>query len=458
MIEASDDDRFPILGEDGARMLERLREHPSAPIFRDRSGHRLSAADLERVRAFESEVLSAGIHRGSAPPSWLAEHVARSYREVPHRRREGAAPARFEDIPTVARADLARDIAAHVPDDVRLDRLIQFSTTGTTGHPLRVPSDPVVAASYLAFHKRALGRVGVALRAGRGRVGVVLLGFQRRCFTYVSVTPSMDESGLAKINLHPDDWRDPADRARYLDAMAPEVVAGDPLSLAELLALPVSFRPAAVLSTAMALLPGMRAAVEARFGCPVVDLYSMNEAGPIAAFDPSVDGHVLLQHRLHVEILDRDGRAVPRGERGEVTLTGGFNPYLPLLRYRTGDHAALLGDLEPVLVQLEGRRPVRFRAADGTWRNNIDVSHALAGFEVAQLALHQAADGSLVLRVRGGSGSGSDGGSQDRHDAMRAALLDLFGAGARVAVEPMEPVAAESKHLQYTSDLVGAEP
>ena len=32
---------------------------------------------------------------------------------------------------------------------------------------------------------------------------------------------------------------------------------------------------------------------------------------------------------------------VPAGERGEITLTGGFNFCLPLLRYRTGDFASL---------------------------------------------------------------------------------------------------------------------
>ena len=32
------------------------------------------------------------------------------------------------------------------------------------------------------------------------------------------------EAGLAKINLHPNDWRHPDNRAQYLDALAPEVV------------------------------------------------------------------------------------------------------------------------------------------------------------------------------------------------------------------------------------------
>ena len=150
-----------------------------------------------------------------------------------------------------------------------------------------------------------------------------------------------------------------------------------------------------------------------------------------------------------VEVLDRAGRPVPDGQRGEITLTGGFNPCLPLLRYRTGDHASLDRRGEPVLIGLEGRPPVRFRAADGSWRNNVDVSHALARFEVAQVALHQAADGALALRHRGGSG---------HPDELRAALVELFGAGSRITVEPIGPVGAEGKVLPYTSDLDGAEP
>src|SRR4030095_6178369 len=100
--------------------------------------------------------------------------------------------------------DLSRDIAQFVPDSVPIDRLINFRTSGTTGHPLLLASHPVVAANSLAFHKRALRRFGIELRHGRGQVGVVLVAFQRQCFTYVSVTPAMDESGLVKLHLHSD--------------------------------------------------------------------------------------------------------------------------------------------------------------------------------------------------------------------------------------------------------------
>lgn len=55
---------------------------------------------------------------------------------------------------------------------------------------------------------------------------MILLGYQRKCFTYGAVTPTMRELGLAKINLHSDDWRDPLDRARYLARAALAAVFG----------------------------------------------------------------------------------------------------------------------------------------------------------------------------------------------------------------------------------------
>ena len=445
--ETTDAARYPTLTEHGRRLLEFMREHPHAPIYRNESGNRLTADDVLRVEAFERDVAVADV--GWTPagvPEWLDAFVERCFETTPFYRRYGSRPRDFRDIPTMSRADLGRDIAQFVPDDVAIDRLINFQTSGTTGHPLLIASLPSVAASYLAFHKRALRRVGIELSHGRGQVGVVQVGFQKRCFTYVSVTPTMDESGLAKINLYPDDWRHPDDRAKYLDSLAPEILTGDPLAFAELAALPMRWRPRALLSTSMALRPASRRALEERFGCPVLDLYSMNEGGPIAVFDERAGGHVLLQPRMFVEILDSGGHAVPPGERGEITLTGGFNPCLPLLRYRTGDFAALrFGAAEPVLVDLEGRPPVRFRTMLGEWLNNIEVTHALSRFALPQFTLHQGASGDLLFRVIGARGE---------EDAIRAALTSLFGPSQPLVVE--SDARFEDKVVQYTSAIAEA--
>ena len=432
--EGLDAERFPTLTAHGRRMLDFMRDHPHAPVYRNRSGNRLLAHEVAAQRAYETEVAAANV--GWEPgtlPDWVMPFVAETFATVPHYRALGSAPRRFGDIAPVSRADFAADVAQFVPDHVSLDRMMHFRTTGTTGHPLLIPSHPVVAARYAAFHKRALRRVGIVPAYGRGQVGVVLLGCQRQCFTYVSVSPAMDESGLAKINLHPDDWRDPDDRARYLDVLAPEIVAGDPISFAEYLTLPLKTRPRALISVSMLLLPGLRARLEERFGCPVLDIYSLNEVGPVGVFDAAAGGHVLLQPRLYVEILDT----------GEIAVTGGFNFCLPLLRYRTGDFGALAhGPAGPVLTGLSGRRPVRYRAR-GAWINNIDVTHALLPLPLPHFNVHQRSDAAIVLRLAPGG--------MPWADAARAALARLFGASVDV-----ELLDADGKTLQYTSDLAGA--
>jgi phenylacetate-CoA ligase len=194
----------------------------------------------------------------------------------------------------------------------------------------------------------------------------------------------------------------------------------------------------------MTLLPGLRDRLERRFGCPVLDIYSLNEVGPVGVFDAALGGHLLLQPRLYVEILDRAGCPVPAGARGEITVTGGFNFCLPLLRYRTGDFASLeFSDEGPVLVRLSGRRPVRYLAR-GAWINNIDVTHALLPFPISHFNVHQRADAGVVLRLAADA--------MLHAHAAQAALASLFGHGS-VRVEVLQ---AEDKTLQYTSDMEGA--
>jgi phenylacetate-CoA ligase len=97
------------------------------------------------------------------------------------------------------------------------------------------------------------------------------------------------------------------------------------------------------------------------------------------------------------------------------------------------------------LHDLAGRPPVRFRAMDGGWINNVDVTHALNRFPLAQYALHQDAGGALTLRVRGPLAGEGD---------LRAALRGLFGEAQPLAVERVD--AFEGKVVQYTSGLAGA--
>jgi phenylacetate-CoA ligase len=297
-------------------------------------------------------------------------------------------------------------------------------------------------ARYTPLLRAALAHRGVSLEGGPERVSLALVCFQRQTYTYAAIAPELEQAAFVKVNLNPADWRDPADRASFLDACAPEVFTGDPLAFAELAKLPLAARPKALVSTAMTLTAGLRIALEARFRCPVIDIYSLNESGPAAVAEAESNGWQLLQPHLFVEVLNEDDERCAPGVRGEVTLTGGFNPFLPLLRYRTGDFARLEWRGEtPLLVDLEGRPPVLFRTLDDRPLNNIDISMALRPLAIAQYTLHQNADGSLRLRLDAAAPL----------DDARAALLELFGAAQRLTIEPL--TGPRHKFVQYTSDV-----
>jgi len=440
--------RFPLITEAGHRRLHWLMEHPQAPRYTHPGYNRVTVEGLRRAQAFANEIRASPPRwRYRQVPAWLNEFAEWCFREVPFYRRYGDKPQNFFDLPTTDRSDLNRDSWSFVSDSQPLDDLIVYNTSGATGHPLDILTHPDTLALYIPLLQAALAAPGIAIEGDPERVTIAYVCCQKFTYTYAAVMPVLDQAGFVKINLNPGEWRDSADRAQFLDTCNPQIYTGTPFAFMELADLSLKTRPKALISTSMMLLPGLKRSLESHFGCPILDVYSLNESGPVAVAD--ADGnYLLLQPRLYVEILGEDGSPCEPGQRGEVTLSGGFNPFLPLLRYRTGDQAALefrgapgrhAGS--PLLVGLEGRLPIVFRARDGGAVNNIDISIALRPLPITQFNLHQFADGSLRLRLRGAA---------DQNEARRA-VLNLFGPGQPLTIETL---ALDGKVVQYTSDLL----
>jgi phenylacetate-CoA ligase len=373
----------------------------------------------------------------------------------------GALERDWASIPTLRREDLAARIERLVPEDEPLERLIVYETSGTTGHALRVPHHPRAVAQLHVLAERALAWHGCAVRRGPESVACMNLHAQARLWVYPSLFSVWGEAGFARLNLAPRDWPGGlASAARFLSALDPGFLSGDPVSLSELLRLDTPARPAALLSTAVALAPALRRALSARFACPVLDWYSTTETGPIACSRPDGAGGEslgILAPDLFVELLDAEGRPVPDGARGEITVTGGRNPYLPLLRYRTGDFARWLtvtdscGRVEWRLADLEGRAAVSFRADDGSPVNPVDVGRALRGrFAVLQHSFSQEADGSCRAVLRPASGIPIDAAQ------VAAELRALFGDSTPIAVSIDPDLGREGKVVPYRSALGGA--
>ncbi|MGE0488908.1 MAG: capsule biosynthesis protein CapK [Vulcanimicrobiota bacterium] len=382
-------------------MLHRLTEHESAPLFNYRCGDMLDEAGLAAVRDFETRLHAEPVgYRHGQPPDWVHELAGRATRTVPHYREFGSYAGEFQALPTLGRQVLAHRPESLVPDDVPLDPMIVYYTSGTTESSVLIPSHPTVSSMVLPLLRRALETRGVTLQGGPDRVALCLVGDRRQTLTYACLSSYLGGAGFLKVNLNPADWNQPADRVAYLDAMDPEVYTGDPVSFLRLAELGLKTRPKALVSSALALSAAVSEQLEAHFGCPVLDIYSLSEARFLTVATPR--GHRLLAPDIYLEILDEQGSPLEPGRRGEVVVTTGRNPYQPLLRYRTGDFGCLewVGS-QPFLVGLEGREPVMFSRRDGGQVNNIDITAALQDLPLAQFHLHQAADGQLKLAYRG---------------------------------------------------------
>lgn len=434
----------PLLTDSDRRFLFSLRDHPSAPRFNYACGESLDAEGLQWVHQFEEALRASPPRwRHGRHPEWVELFAERCLSEVPFyqaygRRRWSA------DLPCLPRQSLRDRYRELIPRGAPIEEMVEYYTSGTTGNSLQVPSHPVTAACYLPLLRKAVEARGGQLRGGSGTVAIMLVFYQEQTLTYPSISKVLGGAAFLKLNLHENQWTSPAARKEYLELHNPEVLSGNPLSLTELARLDIRLRPAAIVSTSMAMLPGDRREIEERFGCPVVDLYSMTECRCVASLSGD-DRYDLLAHDVFVEVLDPEGRLCGPGERGEITLTGGRNPFQPLLRYRTGDFAAMHWEDDlPYLTGLGGRAPVRYYRDDGSWVNNIDVTGVLRDLPLRRFALHQRQDLSLRFVFQAGPVA---------PETVRARLGGLLGS-LPLEVQVAAPgELLENKWINYTSDL-----
>lgn len=422
-----------------ARAYDALVEDPTGPIWTHPREDRLTPAMRTEVNRFARQV------RSSPPawpvdgePPWLAGWLADTWARVPAHRDRGPLPERLVDITPVGRQDLAADPARFVPTGVPLEELIAYTTSGTAGAPTTVPSHPVTTAAYYPLILAAVAPE-VTVDPRPDVLDWVTVTSQELGGYIVPSWSSTIGSLTAQVSLRPHGWHDPDHAAAFLARHDPRCITGDPVAFADLLRLAPDLHPRLLVSTAATLAEGLRIQLQEAFGAPVLDLYSTTETGPIAGGlhlpgGPTPPGLRLLQPRLFVEVLDAEGHRLPEGARGEVVVTGGMNPALPLVRHGTGDHATLQrpnGAAAPILAELEGRTPVVFRAADGSQVNSHSVTVALRPLAIPRFTVHQRADGSLLVGV------------DDIADAGRitALLAPLFG-GSPIDVAPITPTPA----------------
>lgn len=105
---------------------------------------------------------------------------------------------------------------------------------------------------------------------------------------------------------------------------------------------------------------GLAELLDEVFEASLFDRYSAREVGPIALKCPDGPGYHVMSETLCVEILREDGSPAEVGETGRVVVTNLHNFAMPLIRYEIGDHAEVgppcpCGRGLPTLTNIRGR-------------------------------------------------------------------------------------------------------
>lgn len=479
-------ERTPLFRAEWAANLRRLLEHPAAPRWTAQCGDRLEPEDLDDLNRYAARLINPAWDGAERPVpnaeffAWLEgvagrsallqERITECYLETD--RRDLDHPEVWNRLQPLERADLRARLHELIPADEDLERLVVNPTSGTTGHPIPAPNHPRSVACYDAIIAAILARCGVRLRRDAQSTAAIQVCAQRDTMTYATVHAWLEGAGFAKINLAEKDWRRPEDREEYVRSLAPQFLSGDPFAFAELqrqgLAAPGGdWAPQALLSTALALTPPLRRELEAYFGCPIADVYSLNETGPLAAAfasnldarprPPGLANHAYLFEQvppdLFLEAADSDGTPVPDGEVGDLLVSGGRNPYLPLLRYRTGDRVRIFrrAGAPPLLELVDVRRSVSFADASGRMVNPVDAARVLRNYPVVQHQLVQRLDHSLRLRLRSLGGVAPLPGESRLRDDFR----HIFGELPLEICYDLDPAAGKLAPFVNERELTG---
>lgn len=406
--------RHPCISPAGEALHGSLQQHPDAPPWNYEVGDRLLPEDHLTLQAFRTTP-----NRVPTTPSDLN---LSAFEKVPFYQENQHLP--WEERPLCSREHLRRGLVEFVPDDADFQRLIKYGTSGTEGSMLEIPSHPRSVALNHVLVERALALHGVKLEFGPIPVAAHVCA-QFHTYTFLSLLSVWGNGAFVKVNLQEQLWPRASAR-RYLEALNPQLLTGDPIAFAELLAWEIPLRPRAILSAAAKLSPALAAALQARYCCPVIDWYSLTESGPVACTDPErPDALRIFCPDLLVEITDPQGRPVTAGQRGEVVLSGGRNPYLPLLRYRTGDTGIRIGDL---LVDFEGRQPISWRSAKGYPVTPVDLARVMNRHVWACFQFREE-ERSFLLRLRP-----VEGWSIDR-EALLGGLEQILGRPVRLELD-----------------------
>lgn len=466
MNKVLDSKRTPLLREEWDLELQKMFESRFAPKWNANIGDRIGEEEFEFVKSFQKDLVYAKEHSlyqtKESILSFIETYINTS--AFFKQQLEGIQwKQNFESIPFTNRDDLQSKITDIIPIDANLKDMVINPTSGTTGKPILAPNHPKAIGCYVPLIEYSVNKYGVTPIHSPMSTFAIQLCYQQNTIVYATCHSLAGGAKFAKINIHPNSWNKPSDLQNFLLEFSPQILTGDPYAFESAMKMGIKYKPEAIHSTALELTPALRNNLSEYFQCPVINFYSLNETGPIAYSCPKDPEWMhLLPHDLYVEVISNETHTpIPTGNVGEIVLTGGRNPYLPLLRYRTGDQGEIqygtceCGDHFPRLRLLSGRKPVYFQKPNGETVNPIDVARILRKNSIIyQFQVEQVTEVRWECRLSlSDTMDMSEISLENEKTKIKEELESLFGKGSQVYISTNFPLDGKKQIVFINSYL-----
>ncbi|HDM92583.1 MAG TPA: phenylacetate--CoA ligase family protein [Candidatus Korarchaeota archaeon] len=224
-----------------------------------------------------------------------------------------------------------------------------YTTAGTTGKPKKVffTKDEIDKSIELGSTLMRAGGLGHGF--GPGRAVQIMFAYGRPSWGAGYITQRMIEEA-GGLPIPASNSLSPAEQLELMEEFRPIAIVGTAsyvYRVTEELSQSVELSELGVRTIALGAETWperVRQYLEEKWDARVMDQYGLTEATFAVASECSMqDGLHLNEIDLYVEMVDPDtGEPVSPGEEGEVVFTTLSRKAMPLIRYRTGDVAAMI--------------------------------------------------------------------------------------------------------------------
>ena len=319
-----------------------------------------------------------GAHLFAPRDQWLAlqqqqlalhlQHAARTplYRPFQIENRKSKIENAFDllySLPFTTKDDLARTGADAWAVPTQVAEWV--CTSGTLGKPLDVPLTAGDLDRLAENEAVALSLAGIR----RGDLVLLAVGMERMFVAGLAYWLGAQKLGAACVRVGPQIAADPRMLSDLITRLRP---AKKPFLIAVPSFLANVERPPADLAGIIAIGEPVRSQnldpnfiarrITDRLGCPIMSTYALTETCTTFAESPQCQGGHLNPALAVLELLDDNNAPVPEDTPGEIVITPLGVEGMPLIRFRTGDIAALYtgpcacGRTTPRLGPLLGRK------------------------------------------------------------------------------------------------------